>query len=116
MKLTCVLLTVFLLNVHAIGVSQTITWSGKNESIEKVFSVIKKQTGYFFFYNYNLLKDARRVTLNVKNAPLAEVLELCFKNQPFDFVIENKTIVITKRVAPVEVINNNEVEKKDSER
>ena len=65
MKLTIILLTVFLLHAHANGVSQTITWSGKNVSLEKVFSVIKKQTGYFVFYNQRFLKDARKVSLDV---------------------------------------------------
>ncbi|MEO6000346.1 MAG: SusC/RagA family TonB-linked outer membrane protein [Chitinophagaceae bacterium] len=114
MKLTCVLLTVFFLHLHVIAFSQTISWSGKNVSLERVFSVVKKQTGYFFFYNYNLIKDAHRINLNVKNATLTEVLELCFKNQPIDYVIENKTIVITKRTVPVEAVKSKEVKKKDS--
>ncbi len=100
MKLTIFLLTAFLLNARANGISQTITWSGKNVSLEKVFSAIKKQTGYFVFYNHDLLRDARKVTLDLKNVSLEETLRLCFKNQPLNYEIEHRTIVVVRKQPP----------------
>ena len=94
MKLTSLLLTALLICIHTLGQSPTVTWSGNNVPVEKIFKVIKKQTGYSFFYNVGLLKDAHKISPNFKNAPLKEVLEKCFTGQPFDYVIENKTIVI----------------------
>lgn len=98
MKLTIILLTVFTFYAHANGFSQTITWSGKNVSLEKVFSVIKKQTGYFVFYNQTLLKDAHKINLDVKDEDIEEVLKLCFKDQPLDYEIEHRTIVVTRKI------------------
>lgn len=98
MKLTLVLLLGLLLNAKGNGFSQTITWSAKNAPIEKVFPVIKKQTGYLVFYNEDLLENARPITINVKNEDLKTVLKLIFRDQPLDYFIENKTIVITKKV------------------
>lgn len=100
MKLTAIILLLACLTVSARSNSQKVTFSGKDVSLEQVFSVVKKQTGYVFFYNYSLLQNARKVTLDVKDAPLQEVLALCFKDQPLDYVIENKTIIITERVKP----------------
>ena len=50
MKLTFILLLALILNVRAEGYSQKVTYSGENVPIEKVFSSIKKQTGYGFFF------------------------------------------------------------------
>lgn len=97
MKLTIILLMGFLLNAHAEGNAQTITWSGKNVSLEKVFTVIKRQTGYFVFYNNDLLKDSHKISLDVKNVTLQDLLELCFRDQPLDYAIEQKTIVVIRK-------------------
>ena len=97
MKLITLLLTVALMEAHGGGIAQNVSLSGENLSLKKIFSEIKHQTGYAFFYNYSLLKEAHPVSLNVKEAPLTKVLDLCFAGQPLDYSIENKTIVVTKR-------------------
>ena len=55
MKLTFILLIALILNVRAEGYSQKVTYSGENVPIEKVFSSIKKQTGYEFFFQKELI-------------------------------------------------------------
>ena len=97
MKLCTLLLTATLSQVYAGGIAQNVSLSGRDLPLKKVFSEIKRQTGYAFFYNYSLLKEAHPVSLNVKDAPLTQVLTLCFADQPLDYIIENKTIVITER-------------------
>jgi iron complex outermembrane recepter protein len=98
MKLIALLLTVALMEAHGGGIAQNVSLSGQNLSLKKVFAEIKHQTGYAFFYNYALLREAHPVSLHVKEAPLAQVLELCFAGQPLDYSIENKTIVVTRKV------------------
>src|SRR5687767_13319410 len=68
MKLTAIILTITFLHVQAEGISQTVTFSGKNIQLEKVFTAIKKQTGYVFLYTDDVIKDAKKVTLDVKDA------------------------------------------------
>src|SRR5882672_4760890 len=46
MKLTILFLTVAFLNVSAKGLSQTVTISGKDMPLKKVFSLIEQQTGF----------------------------------------------------------------------
>lgn len=107
MKLTAILLTISLLQVQAEGLSQTVTFSGKNMQLEKVFTVIKQQTGYVFLYTDDVIKDAKKVTLNVKDAQLEEVLKLAFKDQPLGYLIENKTIIISRTAEVVEESSKN---------
>ena len=65
MKLTAFFFTVAMLNVSAKGVSQNISLSANRLPIEKVFTVIKQQTGYVVFYNYEFLERARPVTIRL---------------------------------------------------
>ena len=102
MKLTAILLTISLLQVRAEGLSQTLTISGKNMQLEKVFTVIKQQTGYVFLYTDDVIKDAKKVTLNVKDAQLEEVLRLAFKGQPLGYLIENKTVIISRTAESID--------------
>ena len=70
MRLTMILLTAAIFNVSAKGLSQTITFNGKNASLQEVITAIKKQTGYSVVYNSDLLNVARPVSLNVTQVPL----------------------------------------------
>lgn len=107
MKMTLILLTICMLRVSANGYSQQITFSGRNVTLEKIFSVIESQTGYVVFYNYSALRDAGRVTVNAHRTPLSQFIQDCFSHLPYTFRIEGKTIMITKKAdapaAPVEV-------------
>jgi hypothetical protein len=96
MKLTAIILTISLLHVQAEGVSQTVTFSGKNMLLEKVFAAIKNQTGYLFLYTDDVIKNAKKVSLDVKDATLEDVLRLALKDQPLGYMIENKTVIISR--------------------
>lgn len=97
MKLTILLLTAACLTVYASGVSQTITLSGKNVELKKVFTAIKKQTGYVVFYNHSDLNGTSPVTLSVYDVPLREFLDIMLKDQPLDYKIEDKTIMLYRK-------------------
>lgn len=94
MKLTAILLLAAFLQVSARGYSQRISISEKNALLETVFKKIEKQTGYTFWYDYAMLKEAKRVNIEARNSMLDEVLELCFKGQSLSYTIVNKTIVV----------------------
>ncbi|MCO5237946.1 MAG: TonB-dependent receptor [Chitinophagaceae bacterium] len=97
MKLTILLLTAAFLNVYASGVSQTVTLSGKNVELKKVFTAIKKQTGYVVFYNRSDLNGTTPVTLSAHDMPLRDFLDVMLKNQPLDYKIEDKTIMLYRK-------------------
>lgn len=105
MKLTAILLFITCLQVSAEGYSQQITINVKNGSLEKVFAQIGKQSGYHFFFNQRLMKDARKVSLQLKEASLQEALEACFQGQPFNYVIVEQTVVVRKKNEPAPVVH-----------
>lgn len=101
MKLTFILLIVLILNASAESFSQKVTYSAENVSLETVFKVIKKQTGYGFFFQEELFALAKPVTINASNEELSTVLSNVFEDQPLDFSIKNKTILVSKKKIPV---------------
>lgn len=98
MKITAVFLLGCFFHVSA-SFSQAITLKVKNAPLKEVLAAVKKQTGYAVFYNAELLAEAKPVTLDLHNASLAEVLKAAFNGQPLKYVIENKTIFISRGTA-----------------
>lgn len=82
------------LQVSAGGLSQKISLSVKNAPLEKVLSQIEKQSGYSFWYKTELLKNADKITIELKNASIEEALQKCFEKQSFDYAIIDHTIVL----------------------
>ena len=97
MKLIVLLLTVTCLQLSARSFAQEVTLKKKNASIEKIFEDIYRQTGYQFVYTYDILHDARKVSIDADHIPLKQVLETCFNNQPFTYVLMDKAIIVTKK-------------------
>ncbi len=97
MKLIIFLIITGFLQVYATGYSQTVSISAKDIPLRQVFNAVKKQAGYVFFYDADLIKNAKPVTMDLTNAPVAKVLSETFKEQPFTWSIENKTITVVKK-------------------
>lgn len=112
-KLTTFFIGLFLFSLPARGLSQTVTFSGKNVSLKQVFTVVKQQTGYVFWYKKTDLALGKPVTIDAHNLPLVSFLDELFKTQPLRYVIESKTINIypvatgpSEQPAPASVSNS----------
>jgi TonB-linked SusC/RagA family outer membrane protein len=103
MKLSIIILTMAICQVSASTYAQKITINRSKASLVQVFDDIRNQTGYDFFYNLKLIKSAKPVTVNLKNAELEEVLADIFSNQPLTYTItkEDKAIVVKERKSPI---------------
>src|SRR5688500_7739093 len=97
MKLFVALLLAGCMQVYANGFSQSVTLSEHNAPLESIFEKIEKQTGFHFWYENELLKQAKKVTIVVKDISLEEVLDHCLKNQSLSYTIIEKTVVIKKK-------------------
>jgi TonB-linked SusC/RagA family outer membrane protein len=100
--LVFVLSTIFQVNAATYG--QNVTLNIKNASLKEVLDVLRKQTGYHFLYRTEMLNQSRQLSINVTNAPLTKVLELCFEGQPLTYSINEKTIILREK--PVSPINH----------
>jgi TonB-linked SusC/RagA family outer membrane protein len=97
MRLTTIILFIAILQVSASTYAQRITLSEKNASLVKVFDQISVQSGFDFFVSKALLKNANPVSIKVRNADLETVLKQIFENQPLEFSIQDKSVVVKER-------------------
>lgn len=96
--LKLVLLTITIL-LHTVGYAQakTVTLTVKQAPLEKVLAAIRKQTAYRFIYAKEELSAARAVSLDIKQAEIGQVLDLCFHDQPLAYSIEENHVIIRKK-------------------
>lgn len=94
MNLTAIILIVACLGASAKGHAQRVTLSEKNAPMEKVFREIQKQTGYTFLYSTEVIRQARKVDIEVSDVPLSLALNTCFANQPLSWEMQGKTIIV----------------------
>ncbi|MCK7556760.1 TonB-dependent receptor [Chitinophaga sedimenti] len=97
MKLTLLLTTVAILQASAHSVAQNVSFSGTNVQLKTVFAAIKKQTGFVVFYDNELLKASKPVTLHLDQVSVEELLSASLRGQGMAFSISDKTIAIRKQ-------------------
>jgi TonB-linked SusC/RagA family outer membrane protein len=97
MRLTIFLLTAAFAHVHANGIAQKVTLSGKDLTLKQVFAAVENQTGFVIFYNEKIFTSTRPVSLSVHDMPLKDFLDVVLKEQPLDYVIQDKTIFLSRK-------------------
>ncbi|MBO9633069.1 MAG: SusC/RagA family TonB-linked outer membrane protein [Chitinophagaceae bacterium] len=97
MRRTALLLNAALLCIGLAGWSQTITFSGKDAPLKKVFQAIEKQTGYLVSGDKGILTASKPVTVNVRDIPLEQFLNLIFKDQGINYRFREKNIFLSRQ-------------------
>lgn len=99
MKLIVVIMTTFFVQVYASGFAQKVTLKERNTSLNVVIQKLRSQTNYDFLFDSELLANANKVTINIKNIDLEDALGLLFNNQELKYSIKDKFVVIEKKEA-----------------
>jgi TonB-linked SusC/RagA family outer membrane protein len=99
--LVIIFTTIAFLQASATSYAQKLNVSKQNVRLVSIFKEIQNQSDYDFVYSNRLLKKAAAVSISLHDASVEEVLDACFKNQPFTYKIENKTIVIVESEVPI---------------
>jgi TonB-linked SusC/RagA family outer membrane protein len=105
MKLSVILLLAACLQVSAKGYSQqSISLSVQDIELKKLFNLIQSKTDYRFVYRDAMLPKNVKVTVNVTDASVEEVLKLAFRNTPIQYkVFPNDLIVLNAYFASITV-------------
>lgn len=103
MKMLAILLLAAALQVSAESNAQTVTYSARSQSLQKVLAAIEQQTGYAVFYSLEDLKDARKVSVELKAMDMRLALDKILEGQPLRYEIKGNTIVIS--LSPVQPVN-----------
>ena len=96
MKLSLLLL-ICSLQVYSSGYSQgKISLHLTNVEIKKALTAIQKVSEYRFIYNDEILPQAARINLSVKDAAISDVLDLVFRATPLHYqILDNNLIVVS---------------------
>lgn len=97
MRLTFLLVLIACLQASGHVYAQNITYSKQQASLEEVFKVIRKQTGYEFLYNSASLRQAKKLDLKFYRTPINTALDDMFRNQDLTYTIIGRTIVVKEK-------------------
>lgn len=99
MKISILLLSVVIFSASAKSYAQEerVTLDLKNVSITDVFSTIRSQTSYSFWYDLKDINTERIVSVNAKDQKVNEILNDLFKNEDVNIRMIDKHIVLKSR-------------------
>lgn len=103
MRLTALLLIAAFIQVHGSGMSQSITFSGKDIAMKKVFQVIEQQTGYVVSGDKKILTSSKPVSVSANNMPVEQFLDLVLREQDIAYRLRGNNIFLSRKPPLVEV-------------
>jgi TonB-linked SusC/RagA family outer membrane protein len=93
MKLASILI-IATLQVTGSAYSQQISLNFNKASLQEVLTSLRKQSGYTFGIASSDLEKAKLVTVNLRSTNIDEILQAIFSNQPFEYQVQHKIIMI----------------------
>lgn len=99
MKLTAYLIFISLFQIHASTYSQNtkVTLNLNNVTYLELFRDIESQTEFNILYNHNEINQDEKVSVNVKETLVYEVLKSIFKGTTIEYKTVGKQIVLFNR-------------------
>ena len=92
MKLTFLFLVISLLTFTAEASAQKVSISLNNVKVEKILSTITKQTGLSVAYSKQIVNLDRRMSIQVEDTDVAQVLEKLVADTNLSYEIKNNKI------------------------
>ncbi len=83
--------------VYAHNHEQTVKHASSTVELETLLKNIEKNTGYVFFYKSSEIRDVQVKSINLGNKTVKQTLDELFKDVPFKYTIQGKTISILKK-------------------
>lgn len=93
----CLIVLMFV-SVGVMAQEGKVTVTGRDITYKQVFEQIEAQSKYTIAYNVTKFNAERKVSVNLKNKPIKEVLTSVLKGTGFTYKVNDKHIVITPEV------------------
>ena len=74
--------------------TQNLSDSYKNKTVEEVLADLKQKTNYNFVYQKQILAGTRSVTANFNDMPLTYILDRVLYNNGLDYEIVKENVII----------------------
>ncbi len=95
-KFTLILFGAFFASIFLFAQQKQITLNLNNVTVKEALEVLKTTGGYSYWFDAKDLNVSQKVTINVVNKTIDEVLALLFKGQKVEYKIKDGHIVISK--------------------
>jgi len=108
MRITCLLLCLIVFQLQAEDVysqKTNISLEMKNTTIEKVLQTIEEKSDYHFLYNTKLVNVDRKVSVRVKDAAIADVLDKLFASEDVEYQVEGNQIILSPKEKVAELVS-----------
>ena len=117
MRLSVILLLVGMMPVTASVYSQStkLSFEARNQKIVDVLKTIEDQTKFSFFYKNEQVDVNRRVSMDVENKSVGEILEAIFKDSNVRFKFFSDNLILLSSEDPENVQSNSSQQKKNIE-
>ena len=96
-RMTFFLFVVSVLNVHATNSyaqNTQLTIRENNIELGDLFNKIEKQSDFYFFYSNNKINKRLKVSVNVKEKTIFEILDVVLANSDIEYKVNNKAIIL----------------------
>lgn len=103
MKLTVLLLLLGLMQLSASVLAQNsrMNLAMENQSLKTILKQIEQESNYRFFYSEDMMSLEQKVTIDLKNKKIEEILDALFANKGMTYqLMENNLIVLRPLNAP----------------
>ncbi|EHQ24910.1 TonB-dependent receptor [Mucilaginibacter paludis] len=104
MKITALMILICIMQVSAATYAQNITIKKSGAPLKAVIEEIRKQSGYDIIFDANLINRLKPVTINVKDATIETALDMCLKDEPITYIIQDKFVVLKIKSPSTSVI------------
>jgi len=98
MKLTCILILVFVLGTKAASFSQTgkLNLNLKNGTLVEALEQIEDQSEYYFYYNNDEIRDVTNISIRTANSKIEDVLTELLSGTGLTYKVVDRFIVVRK--------------------
>lgn len=100
MRMTFFLFIIGILPTYAIGTYAQKTQLTIHENkieLGELFNKIEKQTDFYFFYSNDQINKHLRVSVNVKDKTISEILDIVLNGSDIVYQVNNKAIILSLR-------------------
>lgn len=94
MRMTAFFLLVFCLQLPARTLSQKINASFKEARLADVLDELSRQSGISIVYKEQIFRNARPVTVSIRDMSVEQAIRACMKGQPFTVEIDRDIIIV----------------------
>lgn len=103
----CLLFSMFVLitpiasaQKQTVSLKSPVTIEKQQLSYQEVFRLLRKQTGYTFFYSNQVLDDSQTISVDFQRTPLSEVLSFLFAKKSIGYEVKESKILLKKIKLP----------------